>query len=267
MATELETPVQILLAEERDGVFVLTLNRPKAMNSLTGDMSAQATEILAGIAERRDIRVVIITGAGDRAFCAGADLKERRDGDPDAKWTQRTLLWNFVRTIHQLPQPAIAAVHGWCLGGGFEVALFCDLRIASEDAVFGFPEMTLGAFPGAGAAIVLPRLIGRARATEVFITGKRLKAREALEFGIVQEVVAKEQLMNKALETAEKIKRSSSRAGAAGIKRMINVGADLGFDGAVALNEALRRPLEASQDYAEGIKAFFEKREPRFRGY
>jgi len=268
MTSDLEKKsAPILLTEECDGIFLLTLNRPEAMNALSGELALQAKETLAKVAERRDLRVVIIAGAGDRAFCAGADLKERRDGDPDAKWAQRTLLWELNQTIYQLPQPAIAAVHGWCLGGGFELALYCDLRVAAEDTVFSFPEMSLGAFPGAGAAILLPRLIGRARAKEIFFTARRVNACEALEFGIVEYVVAKDQVMKKALEIAEQIKQKSSPGGAAGIKRMVNIGTDLGLEGAIALNEALRRPLEASQDYAEGIRAFFEKRVPHFRGY
>lgn len=257
--------MSILVEEERDGVLLLTLNRPEAMNALSSALSVEVTKVLAGVALRRELRAVIITGAGERAFCAGADLKERRDLDAGAKWAQRTRGWELNRLIFELPQPVIAAVHGWCLGGGFELALFCDLRIASEDAVFSFPEMTLGAYPGAGAAIMLPRLIGRGRAKEIFFTARRVNAEEALSLGIVEHVVSREQLLDKAFELASQIKLSSP-LGVAGIKRMVNIGTDLGFEGAVALNEALRRPLEASSDYAEGISAFFEKRKPLFEG-
>ncbi len=257
--------MSILLKEERDGVLLLTLNRPEAMNALSNALSTEMAQTLATISARRDLRAVIITGAGERAFCAGADLKERRDLDPDAKWAQRTRVWELNRVIFELPQPVIAAIHGWCLGGGFELSLFCDLRVASEDAVFSFPEMTLGAYPGAGAAIALPRLIGRARAKELFFTARRVKAEEALALGIVEYVVPREELLNKAFELAEQIKKSSP-LGVAGIKRMVNIGTDIGFDGAVALNEALRRPLEASSDYEEGINAFFDKRNPIFCG-
>lgn len=255
----------ILLKEERDGVLLLTLNRPEAMNSLSSALATEVAETLSAIAGRRELRAVIIAGAGERAFCAGADLKERRDLDPDAKWAQRTRLWDLNRIIFDLPQPVIAAVHGWCLGGGFELALFCDLRIASEDAVFSFPEMTLGAYPGAGAAIALPRLIGRARAKDIFFTARRVKAEEALALGIVEYVVARKELLDKAYAIAEQIK-SCSPLGIAGIKRMVNIGTEMDFDGAVALNEKLRRPLEGSADYVEGISAFFEKRKPVFRG-
>ncbi len=257
--------MSILLTEERDGVMLLTLNRPESHNALSSELARALAEQLERIGERREIRSVVITGAGDRAFCAGADLKERRNLTPDEKWAQRSKIWRVNQLMWRLPQPVIAAIHGWCLGGGFELALFSDLRVASEEAEFAFPEMTLGAYPGAGAAIALPRLVGPGRAKDIFFTARRLNAREALELGVVEWVVPKARLLEKAFDIAEQIK-GTSPLGAAGIKRMVNLGADLSFDSAVELNEALRRPLEATKDYEEGIKAFFEKRKPVFRG-
>jgi enoyl-CoA hydratase/carnithine racemase len=159
----------------------------------------------------------------------------------------------------------IAAIHGWCLGGGFELALFCDLRLATPEAAFSFPEMTLGAYPGAGAAIALPRLIGRGRAKEIFFSARRVPADEALALGIVEWVVPRGELLDRARALAEKMK-GCSPLGLAGIKQMVNLGADLTFEDAVALNERLRRPLEATRDYEEGIRAFFEKRRAVFTG-
>ena len=257
--------MSILLTEERDGVMLLTLNRPESHNALSSELACSLAEQLERIGERSDLRAVVITGAGDRAFCAGADLKERRNLTPDEKWAQRSKIWQVNQLMWHLPQPVIAAIHGWCLGGGFELALFSDLRVASEEAEFSFPEMTLGAYPGAGAAIALPRLIGSGRAKEIFFTARRLNAREALELGVVEWVVPKERLLEKAFEIAEQIK-GTSPLGTAGIKRMVNLGADLSFDSAVELNETLRRPLEATKDYEEGIRAYFEKRKPVFRG-
>ncbi|MEP9367362.1 enoyl-CoA hydratase-related protein [Xanthobacter sp. VNH20] len=254
-----------LLQDETDGVVTLTLNRPEAMNALSSELSRELRTAIDGLAQRPEVRVVIITGAGQRAFCAGADLKERRTLDADEKWEQRTRLWEVNEAIWRMPQPVIAAVHGYCLGGGFELALYCDLRVAAEDAVFSFPEMTLGAYPGAGAAVVLPRLIGRGRAKEVFFTARRVKADEALSLGIVEHVVPRERLMEKAHEIADAIKKSSP-LGLAGIKQMMNFGADLPFEQANELNDKLRRPLEGTQDYLEGITAFFEKRPARFTG-
>lgn len=257
--------MSILLAEEKDGVVTLTLNRPEAMNALSSELSSQLRKKIEEIGRRRDIRVVIITGAGDRAFCAGADLKERRNLDADQKWEQRTRGWEVNEAIWRLPQPVIAAIHGHCLGGGFELALYCDLRVAADNAVFSFPEMTLGAYPGAGAAVVLPRLIGRGRAKEIFFTARKVKAGEALSLGIVEYVVPRADILKKANEIAAEIKKSSP-LGVAGVKQMVNFGTDLSFEQANALNDKLRRPLEATQDYLEGISAFFEKRPARFTG-
>jgi enoyl-CoA hydratase/carnithine racemase len=257
--------MSILLQEENDGVIVLTLNRPDAMNSLSSELSLALQRAVKEIGKRRDIRAVIITGAGDRAFCAGADLKERRDLDAEGKWQQRSRIWELNEAIWRMPQPVIAAIHGFCLGGGFEVALYCDLRVAADNAVFSFPEMTLGAYPGAGAAVVLPRLIGRGRAKEIFFTARKVKADEALSLGIVEWVVPRDQIVSKAFEIANQIKKSSP-LGVAGIKQMVNFGADLTFEEANALNDKLRRPLEGTKDYLEGITAFFEKRPARYIG-
>lgn len=257
--------MSILLSEERDGVAILTLNRPDTLNAISSALADLMAEHLTRIAAQKDIRAVVITGAGGKAFSAGTDLKERRTLDANGKWEQRTRGWRVNRLLQELPQPAIAAVDGWCLGGGFELALFCDLRVASERAVFSFPEMTLGAYPGSGAAIALPRLIGRARAKELFFTARRVGAAEALALGIVEWVVPPGQHIEKALAIAEQVK-ATSPLGVAAVKRMVNEGTDLSFEEATALNDRLRRPLEETRDYLEGIQAFFEKRQPVFRG-
>lgn len=257
--------MDILLQEERDGVLLLTLNRPQARNALSSELAENLLETLQSVADRRDVRVIVLRGAGDSAFCAGTDLKERRNLNPDEKWAQRTRGWRVNQFIWRMPQPVIALIHGWCLGGGFELALFCDLRIASPDAVFSFPEMTLGAYPGSGGAIILPRAIGRARAKQLFFTAQRVTAAEALELGLIEWVVPREELLDKAFELAAQIRRTSP-LGVGAVKRMVNLGTDLSFESAADLNDALRRPLEATKDYEEGIRAFFEKREPTFRG-
>ncbi|MCC7348498.1 MAG: enoyl-CoA hydratase/isomerase family protein [Variibacter sp.] len=257
--------MSILLQEERDGVLLLTLNRPEALNALSNALATTLLAVVEGVRARRDIRAVVVTGAGERAFCAGADLRERSGLSPDEKWAQRTRLWKVNEALWTLPQPVIAAIHGWCLGGGFELALFCDLRIATPEAVFSFPEMTLGAYPGAGAAIALPRLIGLGRAKDIFFTARRVPAEEALALGIVEWVVPRAELLDRAFALAGQMQRCSP-LGLAGVKQMVNLGTDLGFDEAVKLNETLRRPLEATRDYEEGIRAFFEKRSPVFTG-
>ena len=254
-----------LLQEDRGDILLLTLNRPEAHNAISNALAAEITAAVEQAGERRALRAIIITGAGDRAFCAGADLKERRAMNPDEKWAQRSRLWRLNCLLWRLPVPAIAAIHGWCLGGGFELALSCDFRIATEQAVFSSPEMSLGAYPGAGGPILLPRLISRARAKEILFAARQVRADEALALGIVEWKVSRAELLPRAFALAESFKRSSP-LGVAGVKRLINQGTDLPVDLASDLNDALRRPLEASRDYEEGIRAHFEKRTPVFRG-
>lgn len=256
----------ILQEHEQDGIVTLTLNRPGALNAISQALAQTLEARLKEIGKRRDLRVVIVTGAGDRSFSAGTDLKERRDLDPDQKWEQSASLRRANDVIWGLPQPTIAAIGGYCLGGGFELACNCDLRIAGEDAVFAWPEMQLGAYPGGSAGVVFPRLVGRARAKELFFTARRVGAAEALELGIVERVVPKGEQLAAAMTLAQEIKRNSSPLGAAAVKRMVNQGIDMSMGDAQALNEALRRPLEATRDYEEGIQAFFEKRAPVWRG-
>jgi len=254
-----------LLQEERGDCLLLTLNRPDAHNAISNALAAELTAVVEAAGERRGLRAIIITGAGERAFCAGADLKERRVMNPDEKWAQRTRLWRLNCLLWRLPVPAIAAIHGWCLGGGLELALSCDFRIATEQAVFSFPEMSLGAYPGAGGPILLPRVIGRARAKEILFSARQVRADEALALGLVEWLVSRDELLPRAFALADSFKKSSP-LGVAGVKRLINQGTDLPVDQASDLNDALRRPLEASKDYEEGIRAHFEKRAPVFRG-
>ena len=256
----------ILTISQQGPIRILTLNRPEAMNALSGALATRLLEEVRAAESDTETRVVIVTGAGEKAFCAGADLKERRDMSAEEKWAQATSLWRVNEAIWQSPKAFIAAVNGWCVGGGFELALYCDLRIASVQARFGFPEMTLGAFPGAGGAVILPRLIGRAAARPFFYKAQQVGADEALKLGILEAVVERDELLVAAVELAQRIADSTSPLGLAGAKRLLNEGADLPFEAAAELNQMLRRPLEATADYEEGLRAHFEKRKPRFIG-
>ncbi|WP_108660373.1 enoyl-CoA hydratase/isomerase family protein [Acuticoccus kandeliae] len=256
----------ILLREDRGTTVLLTLNRPAARNAISKALAERLNAELSAIALRRDIRVVVITGSGEASFSAGTDLKERRDMNADEKWAQSGALRKACETLWGLPQPVIAAISGWCLGGGFELACNCDIRIAAESATFSWPEMRLGAYPGGSAGVVFPRLVGRARAKELFFTARNVLAPEALELGIVERVVPAGEHVGAALAMAEEIAINSSPLGAAAAKRMVNAGADMSMGDASALNDALRRPLEGTHDYEEGIRAFFEKRRPEWRG-
>jgi enoyl-CoA hydratase/carnithine racemase len=254
-----------LLIETEDGIVTATLNRPDAMNALNTALADALRVLLEDIAPRRDVRVLVLEGAGGRAFSAGADLKERRAMTPDALWAQSRRIHRVCDLLELLPQPVVCAIAGYCLGGGAELALGADIRIASETAQFGFPEMTLGAFPGAGGPVRLPRVVGAAWAKEILLTARRVGAAEAKALGLVHHVVPQAELADRARAVARQILRVSP-LGARAVKQIVNRGAAMSVEEATALANALRQPLEATSDYQEGLRAHFEKREPRFTG-
>lgn len=257
--------MDVLTTEIRDAALVLTMNRPEALNALsTSLVQALLTQMRAADTDRR-VRAVIIAGAGDRAFSAGTDLKERATLSAEQKAQQSRSLLTLSEVIWASSKPVIAAVHGWCLGGGSELALACDLRIAADDARFGFPEMTLGAYPGSGGPVTLTRLVGAARAKEILFTAMRFDAAQAQAMGIVQCVVPREQLLAEALAWVDRMSATSPLALAA-LKQSINQGMALPLREAAELDQSLRRPLDATHDYEEGMRAHFEKRKPVFIG-
>ena len=255
----------VLLTEQNGSALILTLNRPEVMNALSNELAQELLAAVQSAGGRRDVRAIVITGAGEKAFCAGTDLKQRRGFSPDEKWAQSRTLWNLNQAIWNSPKAVIAAIGGWCLGGGFELALYCDIRVAAEDARFGWPEMTLGAYPGGGGAVMLPRIIGRAKAKEFFFAARRIDATEAFTLGLAERVVTRAQLVQTTLAYVADIENTSP-LGLAAVKQAINQGADLPLGAAAELDQSLRRPLESTRDYEEGIRAHFEKRKPVFRG-
>ena len=255
-----------ILIEERNGAaLVLRMNRPEAMNALsTALVRALAAGIAAG-STAPGVRAIVIAAAGERAFSAGTDLKERATLDAAGKAAQSRSLLELTFAIRACPRPVIAAVHGWCLGGGFELALACDLRLAADDARFGFPEMTLGAYPGSGGPVTLPRLVGVARAKEILFGARRLDAAEALRLGLVERVAPRAGLDEAALAWVAEMEATAPLAVAA-LKRSLDEGIAMPFEEAAEHDQRLRRPLDATNDYAEGMRAHFEKRKPDFRG-
>ena len=196
---------ETLIFEKRDGIAYVTLNRPESLNVYTIQMRDDLYEILRAIKDDRDVKVGIFRGAGEKAFCAGADLSEFLTAPPpviarQVRW-QRDV-WGLFLSI---PQPLIAALHGYVLGSGIEMALCCDIRIASEDVRFGLPEIGLGIIPAAGGTQTLPRLIGRGKALEMLLTNRWIDAEEAYRIGLVNHVVPKETLLQEAEEMAKKI--------------------------------------------------------------
>ena len=255
----------LILTEWHAAPVVLTINRPESLNAISEALANEINGTLDALETDARVRCVVIRGAGERAFSAGSDLKERRGLDAEAKWKQARSLWRVNRKLFDFPKPTIAAIRGWCLGGGLELALYCDMRIAADDSTFGWPEMTLGAYPGSGGPIILPRIIGVAAAKQFLLFEHRITAARALEIGLVQEVIPAGHEIERALALAERV-MNVSPGGAAAVKRLLNESVALSIDDADSLNVALRRPLEATADYAEGIEAHFEKRKPRFTG-
>jgi enoyl-CoA hydratase/carnithine racemase len=246
-------------------VATVTLSRPEAMNAISGEMADQVAGALLRAAADPNAWVVVLAAEGDKAFCVGADLKERNRLD-DAGWLRnRILIRSMFDTLRALPQPSIASVFGFALGGGFELALNCDLIVAAEDAIFGLPEVRVGILPGGGGTQVLARKIGVARAKELVLTARRIGALEALEMGLVARVVDRVAVHESTMELARGICRNSPVA-VREAKRAIDRGSDLPLDDGLELEDLAWRRAVASEDRPEGIAAFNEKRDPVWKG-
>jgi enoyl-CoA hydratase/carnithine racemase len=246
-------------------VSIVTLARPEAMNAISGEMADElAGAVLAAAANHRTWALVI-EAEGDRAFCVGADLKERNALD-DAGWLQnRVLMRAMFDSIRAVPLPTIASVFGYALGGGFELALSCDLIVAADDAVFGFPETRVGIVPGGGGTQLLTPRIGVSRAKELIFTGRRIGAEEARSIGLVQRVVPRDGLAETTMMLANEVCSNSPvaiREAKAAIDRGLEVPLHLGIE----LEDVGWRRAVASQDRREGIAAFNEKRDPQWTG-
>ena len=194
-----------LIYEKKDFIAHVTLNRPEAMNAYNIQMRDELYEVLMAIRDDDEVRVGIVNGAGEKAFCAGADLSEFLTAPPPVAARKVRFVRDVWKVFLSLPQPMIAALHGYVLGSGIEIALCCDIRIASAEAKFGLPEMGLGIIPAAGGTQTLPRTIGRARALEMLLTNRWIGAEEAYQFGLVNRIVPKKNLLQTAEEIAQKI--------------------------------------------------------------
>ncbi|MGI9146322.1 MAG: enoyl-CoA hydratase/isomerase family protein [Chloroflexota bacterium] len=251
---------------ERTGHLAqVILNRPEVLNAIDNTLAEELRAACQALADDGGVWAVILRGAGDRAFCAGADLKARAGFTPELWAAQRDLFRHMFSQVRCVPQPVIAAVHGFALGGGTELAMLSDFVIASDDAVFGLTEVGLGIIPGGGGTQNLARVIGRNRAKELIFSARRFGAREALELGLVNHVVPRAELLPRASAIAEAIMQNSPFA-VRQAKWAIDRGADLPFeDGLECEHEAYMRAI-ASEDRREGTAAFNEKRRPRFIG-
>lgn len=255
----------VLVSKREDGIATITLNRPEAANALSLQMLCELHEAIGEIRFDRFVRCVIVTGAGEKAFCAGADLKERAGMDTTQVRKTVSLIRGNLNDLESLPQPVIAAVNGAAFGGGTELALACDIRVASEQAKFGLTETSLGIIPGAGGTQRLPRLIGKGRAKELIFTARRIDAKEALAIGLVEYVVPAGALLDKALEIAGQIVRNAPVA-LAQAKYAIDRGYEVDLHTGLAIEMNAYEVTIPTKDRLEGLRAFREKRAPRYTG-
>ena len=254
-----------LLYENQDGIAVITMNRPKALNALNQETLDELNQVADMLAKDSSVQVVILTGSGDKAFVAGADIAQMQSMSAMEGRNFGKLGQAVFNKLENLPQPVIAAVNGFALGGGCELAMACDIRIASEKAKFGQPEVTLGITPGFAGTQRLPRLVGKGRAKQLLYTGDVIDAQEAYRIGLVNVVAPAEELMTTAKAVAQKIQ---SRAAVAVqlCKAAVNEGLDTDLETGTAYEAEVFGLCFATADQKEGMAAFVEKRKAQFTG-
>ena len=254
-----------LVIETEEGIAILTINRPKVLNALNGETLRELQQVLKEVEGKKDVRAVILTGEGEKAFVAGADVAEMKAMNPAEAHAFSRLGHDTLGMIENLTKPVIAAVNGYALGGGLEIALACDFIYASEKAKLGLPEVTLGIFPGFGGTQRLPRLIGRGRAKELIYTGAMIDAQEAYTVGIVNKIFPPETLMEEVAKAARAIAQNGPVA-VSMAKGAVNAGSDMGGSEVEAIEITTWANSFATHDQKEGMGAFLEKRKPQFKG-
>jgi enoyl-CoA hydratase/carnithine racemase len=247
------------MLDVQDGIAVVTLNRPEALNSINKALRMELLELWPALDMRQDVRVIVLTGAGDKAFCTGADLKERSTRSTEEMVHDRHYLTaRSTSALSSISKPVIAAIKGYCMAGGYEMVLQCDISICSDNAIFSLPEVTHGFFPGGGACQRLPRLVGYQMARELILTGRRWDAKEAKELGLVNKVVPIDKVMEEAMAMARKI-ASYPSVGVMQAKRALNQAMEVG------LAAGLRYDVEAwvgcmhSDEWKEKLGGFVRK--------
>ena len=254
----------IVLTIER-GVATITLNRPQRLNALNRQMFRELEEAFGKVAVDSGARVLVITGAGDRAFAAGADIREFVEMDPVAALDFSRNAQRIFRTLETMPKPTIAAVNGFALGGGCELMMACDIAYAADTAQVGQPEITLGIIPGAGGTQRLARLVGKQKAKELMMTGDMIQAEEALRLGLVCKVVPAAELMTEVGRLCERILGKGDVA-LRMVKEAIEAGAQVDLPSGMEMEAKSWAVCFTTEDHAEGVRAFLEKRPPNFRG-
>ena len=257
-----EVPV---LYEVADHVATVTLNRPQVRNAMNGVLREAMMERFTALTMDDDVRAIVVTGAGDKAFSAGADIREFVEPLVPTQFREQRRRIDFRQVMDRCPQPIIAAIRGIALGGGLELALACDIRIAGDDALLGLTETNLAIIPGGGGTQRLPRLVGRGKALEMILTGMRIGAAEALRIGLVERVVPAAEVLNAARELAREL------AGRAPVairyaKEAVAKGLGMSLDDGLRLEGDLSTLLRTTEDRLEGARAFLEKRKPNWQG-
>lgn len=256
---------QTLIYEKKENIGVLTINRPQRMNAISNELTSELKKFLDEIENDDELRVLVITGAGDKAFVAGADINELVDRDAligRRVSRQRQEIFSRIENLHV---PAIAAINGYALGGGLELALACSIRVCSDKAQFGAPEVKLGIIPGDGGTQRLPRLVGLGRAMEMILTGDFIDAEEAYRIGLVNKIFPHEELMEKAMELAKKIALRPPLA-VRYAKETVNRSLEGSTVSGFALESFLHALSCTTEDKKEGVSAFLEKRKGKFKG-
>ena len=256
---------EYIIYERRGHIAQITLNRPEVLNSRNEKMRLELIQAYNEVKSDREVTVLIVTGAGEKSFCTGRDLKEIKKEGSVFESRRAALGSRDTEVLANLDKPVIAAINGYALGGGLELALGCDFRIAVDTAKMGLTEVKRGMIPGSGGTQRLPRLIGKVKALEMLYTGKMVTAQEALSLGMINEVVSKEELMPRAYQMAEEIAANAPIA-LMFIKEAVNKGMDMPLSQALTMEINLFSILETTEDLLEGAKAFVEKRPPIWKG-
>ncbi len=246
-----------------EDIAIVRINRPEKRNALNWELREELFSVLRSIEENKEAEAIIITGVGD-VFVAGADISSMKDySEEDARNASEhgSRIFSY---IEDMEVPSIAAINGWALGGGLELALSCDIRICSEDAKMGNPELRLGIIPGYGATFRLPRIIGLGKAKELILTSEIIDAHTAERIGLVSKVVKKEELLEEAKRIAKKI--SKAKVAVSFVKKLLNKAFDMDKEEATKLISELYGKLYTTYDAREGIRAYLEKRKPEFKG-
>lgn len=251
-----------LLLEVNDGIAVVTINRPKALNALNTATLTELNECLAEVEKRTDVKVVILTGAGQKSFVAGADISEMVNATPAEGRAMSLVAREAFGHLENMPQVTIAAVNGYALGGGCEISMACDIRVASENAKFGQPECGLGILPGFGGTQRLQRLVGKGRAKELIFTCDTISAEDAYRIGLANHVVPQEELLDYCKNIAKRVMKNAPLAVTLA-KQTINTGADTDLDSGLKLEANMFGLTFSTEDKKEGMTAFLEKRKEK----